>query len=218
MPRGGKTEIVKTSKKYYDNDDWSLPQVWGPPAWYVIHQITKNLLKLDLKKMSGNEHVTYQEAIEDLFYSLLKIIPCSICQNHYQDLLVEDSFYPYLDNWKKLDEWGFQLHNRVNKLLHKPIFTTAEYQKMYGSNKKIDYNYLVQFPDIVGNLYIEPGMSLSEIQDLKTFLNALVVLYPSRKSRTYQQIQKDKKNVKSIYDYKSLSDYYQTWIRLTQTY
>lgn len=181
--------------------DFTSPEVWGPTAWYLIHHITRNLVKTNPQ---DKQKLIYQNAVEEFFNSLLVVIPCEICQNHYREKLREDSFYQHIDKWKDLDQWGHQLHNRVNQMLKKPTLSYPNYLKMYAgkpTNKK-----LAQFPTIIFDLHLEPNMSISEIQDLKTFLSALVVLYPLGKKRDTQKMRED---IKKIYDYRGLANYYQ---------
>jgi len=192
--------------------DITAPAIWGPTAWYLIHHVTKNLVKLNPPDVQKNE---YLSAVEDFLTSLLLLIPCSICQNHFRENLMEDPPYQHFETWAKLDKWGHNLHNKVNQMLKKPSLPYLEYQNMYQRKQS---KKMIKFSDIIYQLHVEPSMSLSEIQEIKTFLNALVVLYPSGNNpaptpRSNSSIQKNKGIIKDIYNYDGLNDFYQQFLR-----
>lgn len=180
---------------------------WGPHAWYLIHSITRNLVKLNPSEEPLK--TIYQEAISEFFITLLLLMPCGICQKNYLDKLDEDSFKEHLEDWGKIDEWGHNLHNSVNKMLEKPELSYKKYQNMYQKKNSIK---LLKYPEILFEFHIKSDISLSEIQNVKRYLEALMILYPLR-TPTIDGIRKGREEIKAIYDYNSLETYYKKWIR-----
>ena len=180
---------------------------WGAHAWYLIHSITRNLVKLNPSE--DPLKTIYQEAVSEFFITLLLLMPCGICQKNFLDKLDEDSFTNYLDDWEKIDEWGHKLHNHVNKMLEKPELSYQKYVKMY---QKKDPKKLIKYPEILYEFHIESNISLSEIQNVKRYLEALMILYPLR-TPSIEGIKRGREEIKAIYDYNSLETYYKKWLR-----
>ena len=90
------------------------PEFWGPYFWKSLH-----LLIIGLPDELTSDH---RQAITDYFNSLLYLLPCKACRQHYA-LYFEES--PVNVSTKKaLWQWSVNLHNYVNK-----------------SNKKKEYTY-----------------------------------------------------------------------------
>ena len=184
------------------NKDLTDSDVWGGPAWFLIHNVTRHLVK---QNPQDNEGILAKEAVEDFFMSLAVLLPCSVCQTNYRQKLSDDSFCEHLDKWEDLDVWGFELHNKVNKMLEKKEMSLDTYKKMY---QKVDKKKSMEFIKILEELYIEEVMAISEIQNLKTMLNSLVVLNPTRKIYDQKRINKEKERVCKIYNYQTLRKYF----------
>ena len=102
--------------------DITLPEVWGPSAWYLIHHITRNLITKSYEK----------EDVIDFFNILWVFIPCAICRNHYMEYVKKDPYINYVDDGKEIDKWGFELHNKINKMLNKSIMSYEVFRKTYS--------------------------------------------------------------------------------------
>ena len=50
------------------DSDVASPAVWGPAAWYLIHNITRHLMKTNPE---GTQKIVCQNAAEDFFHCLL---------------------------------------------------------------------------------------------------------------------------------------------------
>ena len=169
----------------------TLPEVWGPAAWYLLHHITRNL-------------TADKVALIDFFTILWVFIPCAICRNHYMDYVKKD---PYIDHLDEIDKWGFELHNKINKMLNKAQMSYETFRKTYS--KKPTSPQLKKFIDIIVELHLTPDISLSEIQDLKKFLKTILLLYPLPIAAKSKTAALDK--LANVYDYYTLKSYYRTY-------
>lgn len=177
-----------------NKDNITLAEVWGPPAWYLIHHITRNII----------DKTFDQIAIVNFFTILWVFIPCAICRNHYMDHVKKDPYIHYITNGNDLDRWGFELHNKINKMLDKSIMSYETYQRNY-TNSPTAPN-LKRFIDIVVELHMTPDISISEIQDLKLFLKTIIILYPLPIPSKNKTISLEK--LTKVYDYQSLKSFY----------
>jgi hypothetical protein len=87
--------------------------VWGPPAWTFLHTIT----------LAYPEYPTAAEkkSMVAFFNSLTDILPCHVCQRHYQKYLRQNPVETSVDTKDSLVKWLVQLHNQVNVSLSKPV-------------------------------------------------------------------------------------------------
>lgn len=105
----------------------SGPDVWGPHGWKFIHYVTLGY--------PNNPTSETKKHYYDFFDNLKNVLPCSICGNHYKEHL---EFFPLtneiLSNKVKLIEWGINMHNLVNEVNRKRIFTFDEGFKEINKN------------------------------------------------------------------------------------
>lgn len=94
------------------------PSVWGPFFWHTIHIIALGYPK----------EPTYGEkkAAKEFFESLVFLIPCPICREHYAQHLKENPLTPSLDSREDLFNWTNRIHNKINKDLGKPEVSVLE--------------------------------------------------------------------------------------------
>lgn len=95
------------------------PDVWGPHGWKFIHYITLGYPSYPTDK----EKETYYN-----FFTLLgDVIPCSVCANNYKEHLKKTPLDKYaLKNTQSLMEWGILMHNHVNAINGKKIYSFDE--------------------------------------------------------------------------------------------
>ena len=104
------------------------PDIWGPPLWKSIHYIALNF---------NPENISYYRVF---FENLWALLPCSLCSEHYRKNYIEIPID--FTNRYKLFEWTVKMHNKVNKLNHKPEYTYEQALKIYSNNEsKINYIY-----------------------------------------------------------------------------
>lgn len=107
------------------------PDVWGPFFWHTIHIVA----------FGYPQKPTYaqKKAAKEFYESLSILIPCPICREHYVQHLEKLPLTPHLDSRKDLFKWTVVLHNEVNTMLKKPVWTEQEviaYYKRLGARGK----------------------------------------------------------------------------------
>lgn len=99
------------------------PSSWGPFFWHTFH-ITA--LGYPLKPTYG-----HKKAAKEFFESMVFLIPCPICREHYSEFLHQMPITPFLDRRDDLFKWTVTLHNKVNEKLGKPIVSELEAIEYY---------------------------------------------------------------------------------------
>ena len=115
----------------------------GTGAWTFLHSITFNILKIsDLEKQ---KYYTF-------FNSLKNVLPCPVCRDHYEKNF--EKLPIRMDTRRELIEWLIDIHNEVNRMNNKKIYTYNEvyeiYNELYDNSLdkdknagKIDYLYVL---------------------------------------------------------------------------
>jgi hypothetical protein len=105
------------------------PDVWGPFYWHVIHIVALGYPKTP----------TYSDkkAAKEFFESLQFLLPCSVCRKHYTQHFQNNPITPALDTRDALIKWTIDIHNQVNKMLNKPVWTQDEVIAYYMRLGKI---------------------------------------------------------------------------------
>lgn len=126
------------------------PNIWGPGAWTFLHSITFQYPE----KPSDLEKQKYYT----FFNSLKNVLPCPVCREHYKKNF--EQLPIRLETRNELIEWLIDIHNEVNRMNNKKIYTYNEVYKIYNKlydntliNKnsgKIDYFYVLLLIAIIG--------------------------------------------------------------------
>lgn len=103
------------------------PPEWGPVFWSTLHTIT-----FYYPDSPTEEEMT---AAKNLFNSLVYLLPCDECCEHFAGMLEEFPIEPALVGRQELSLWLYDLHNVVNERLGKkniPSYTQvrADYLKL----------------------------------------------------------------------------------------
>tara|TARA_B100000123_G_scaffold243974_1_gene199069 strand:+ start:966 stop:1436 length:471 start_codon:yes stop_codon:yes gene_type:complete len=98
-------------------------EIWGPYFWFTLHTVT----------LAYPEKPTYVEKshYQNFFLSLQNVLPCKVCQQHYNNHLKEFPIGSFLEDKESLVIWCFKLHNKVNESLGKKLFTFKEFKDKY---------------------------------------------------------------------------------------
>ena len=100
------------------------PKVWGKHMWASIHFIALGYPD----DPSEEDKATYKLYFDNLY----KILPCGSCSDHLRETMKKHHIYAtHLRNKDGLFKWTVDLHNIVNKRLHKRQFTLDEAYNMY---------------------------------------------------------------------------------------
>jgi FAD-linked sulfhydryl oxidase len=107
------------------------PEIWGPSGWIFIHSIA---LQYPISPTTFDK-----KRYIHFFKSLGHILPCCLCQTHYQYYLKthKKMFDRAFSNRKSLFKWTLQFHNYVNKKLKKPKYNIQkvmmDYKQIYNN-------------------------------------------------------------------------------------
>lgn len=99
--------------------------IWGPSFWTSLHFIS----------MSFPDQPTSAEkkAHQVFLKSVADILPCSVCQQHFEDHLKQTNWEIALQSKKSYMIWLHDIHNKVNEVNHKPLMNYNDMLKMYQS-------------------------------------------------------------------------------------
>jgi len=107
------------------------PEVWGPHTWIFLHTITFNYPE--------NPNSNDKDNIRQFIKYFHTQIPCNKCKKHFkQNLKKHPLSESILSNKDNLIDWMIAMHNEVNKMHGKKIYTRDEvidyYENIYNSN------------------------------------------------------------------------------------
>jgi hypothetical protein len=90
------------------------PRCWGPLQWSTLHQM--------LRGYPDKPTAAHKRALKQYVESLILLLPCSICGQHWKAIA------PTVNTSSRLQamKWGVDVHNAVNARLHKPVLSYAE--------------------------------------------------------------------------------------------
>ena len=101
------------------------PTVWGPGAWRLLHTITFNYPECPDNKT--------KEDTKAFFLSFGNVIPCDKCRvNFAHHLKVHPLTDDVLKTKENLVNWLVDVHNDVNKMLGKKLWSYQEVYKKYN--------------------------------------------------------------------------------------
>lgn len=107
------------------------PIVWGPIFWHTIH--------ITALGYPTNPTYSQKRAAKEFYESLVHLIPCPVCREHYKAHLEKMPISPHLDRRADLFRWTVELHNQVNVMLGKPKVSETEsllFYKRIGTRDK----------------------------------------------------------------------------------
>ena len=99
-----------------------ITYIWGPALWHSLHTISFNY----------PIEPTYEQKkdYKKFFFSLSNVLPCKHCRDNYKKNInssptqLTDQVF---DNRETLSRWLYDLHNRINVNLGKPVHKTYEH-------------------------------------------------------------------------------------------
>ena len=109
-------------------------KVWGKYLWWLLHTITYSYDEKYNKEL-------VQKYI-DIFYLLVKVIPCPVCKSHYKKRLAYSPVEKSLSSKEKLRTWLIDIHNNVNRGLGKMTVSLNGANSIYlNRDNTLKYNY-----------------------------------------------------------------------------
>jgi hypothetical protein len=94
------------------------PNVWGPKAWFFIHNIALTYPR--------NPNSEDKKIYKNFFVTIGKVLPCNTCKSHYAENLIMSELDNGLKSNIDLFKWTVDMHNKVNKATHKRIISYEE--------------------------------------------------------------------------------------------
>ena len=132
--------------------------VWGSYFWYFMHSVSFNVVQNNLPLTRDKKKV-----LIDFFLYIKDLLPCLICKTHYSEML---STYPpstYFTTGIGVSKWVVDIHNIVNKRLHK---------------KKIKYNSAINMYKDVNHIKLLIFLQIITSKPLdKKVLDCIISLY-----------------------------------------
>lgn len=116
------------------------PDVWGPVFWATMHIATLGY--------PVNPTPKDQEAAIKFYESLVIMLPCPICREHYGTHLTEMPVKDVVNNRDALINWVFNIHNKVNVQLGKKEITWEDYIKYMSKLAVLDRVNLLKTPKV----------------------------------------------------------------------
>ena len=142
---------------------------WQQITWVFFHTIAINY-----NDKYRNEYIIF-------FDTLKTIIPCKVCRNHYiQNISKEDMNIENNINSDKIFNWTIDLHNIVNKMHRKKLWTHEESRNYYQKN-----NYGNQLMKMFIFEYIKTNFKKNpeKTTQLIRMMNTLPYLHPIEEKR-----------------------------------
>jgi hypothetical protein len=110
------------------------PDEWGVHGWKFIHHIALGYPN----EPTDNDKNNYKS----FFLLIGDVLPCYICSNHYkQNLLTHPLTDNVLSNKINLINWTIDMHNEVNKINGKKIYSYNEAINLIKNNYINSINY-----------------------------------------------------------------------------
>jgi hypothetical protein len=99
------------------------PNIWGESMWKTFQHICFTYPE--------NPNNLERTAIINFFNSMVYLIPCIDCREHFTKLLIKYPINNNNNNRTILLKWLETISNEVNQRLHKPLFNHQElYNKL----------------------------------------------------------------------------------------
>lgn len=136
---------------YPQNDEW------GPLLWQIFHTLAQKSGKQTNLITQGDE----QRAWPLFMKTLVPIIPCPYCKDHFQEYLKKNPFNLPMDyfSWNEyIVNWFYNFHEAVNARLGKPSFPREDL-KRYGDTSIFKTN-MEKLEKIINRAIQMGGVSL----------------------------------------------------------
>lgn len=142
---------------------------WQRITWIFFHTLTLNY----------NEQ--YRDKYIEFFDTFKTIIPCKICRNHFiENINKENMSIEGNMNNDRIFKWTIDLHNSVNKMHHKKIWSYDDARNFYTNNNfnnKVLKFFVFQY--IRGNFRKGP----EKTNQLLRMMSILPYLHPDEDKR-----------------------------------
>ncbi len=145
---------------------------WAPLTWYMFHKLAHDF--------DNNESDEYKKHYLEFFNTMKTIIPCKTCRNHFiENTNIEENKIENNINGEKIFQWTVRLHNLVNSMHKKKVFTVDEAKKLYKApiiNQKL-YAFINDY--MVYNL----NKGIEKDNQLINMFTHICYIYPNKTKR-----------------------------------
>lgn len=143
---------------------------WQPVTWQIFHIV------------SLNYNDSNKEEYKKFFRSFRTIIPCSICRGHYNSNLDKSEMNIENNvNQENIFNWTVLLHNKVNKMHSKKIWSNEEAKNFYSGNRFNIYALFKYF--ILAYIRSNFRKGPEKTQQLFNMLHSFAYLHPNEDKR-----------------------------------
>lgn len=98
---------------------WSSKAKWGPMFWELGHLVS-------FAYPESAPSAEQREQTARFFESLSSVVPCEECQHDFAELLGKYPVREHLSCRESVSRWFYDMHNKVNQKLGKPIVLSYE--------------------------------------------------------------------------------------------
>jgi hypothetical protein len=164
----------------YKNID---PTIWGPHLWKFMHYLTL--------AYPDNPTEDDKNNLYNFFDSIKEVLPCEKCRYNFKSHLDATPLSEeILEDNVEVIKWLFNLHNKVNESLKKPLLSYDDFIRDYTITSKKDI-----IPTTTTN-NINPDKTLEEIKkELREELKQEIKLKETKKNNIYIFLDKLKNNI-----------------------
>lgn len=107
------------SQEDFQSGDGMLTTVWGPSLWHTLHTISFNYPVKPTKK--------HKKDYKKFIMNMKNILPCGHCRKNFPKNLKKVPINSKtLKNRENFSRWMYELHEEVNRMLHKKSGLTYE--------------------------------------------------------------------------------------------
>jgi hypothetical protein len=136
---------------------------WAPITWYIFH------------KLAFDYNESNRDHYKRFFESMRTVIPCKTCRNHFiQNTSLEENTLDANLEKEKIFSWTVRLHNMVNRMNKKKIFTDEEAKKLYEKPMAKGLLYMFINDYFMYNL----NKGFDKDQQLMVMMTSLCYLFP----------------------------------------
>jgi hypothetical protein len=160
---------------------------WGPSQWSMLHTVAFNMPE----KLTGYHKNTFKQYINILG----DILPCKYCRDSYKIFIKEIPVDKYLETRQGVIYWTYQLHDRVNKKLHKGSISLKEVVRLYESNRahckhRCDRENIGNFGKCVNSITNQINEN-----ELTEYVNEMLTTYEYLSNNPYTSLHQTTQNI-----------------------
>lgn len=115
-----------------DKPTYPQNEEWGPLVWWILHTLAEKAGKQSNPITMGDEMRAWPLFVK----TLVAVIPCPYCKEHFQDYLQTHPFSlpPDYYEWKTyIPRYFYDFHEAVNVRLNKPSFPFSSLATTYAN-------------------------------------------------------------------------------------